>query len=97
MSKYYFREDNDEQCFQKISIIEQMKDENLTELLVFEAKRVTGEGYFYCHELDVVGEVGEGCGKMCEKYSPCNGKNGRCKHSGYTYDQTEKSVIFRNK
>ena len=36
-----------------------------------------------------IGEVGE-CGNHCEAYKPNNNKNGRCKHYGYTYEQTDK-------
>ena len=62
---------------------------------VFEAKREVGSDYFFCTELDEVGEVGQGCGKFCYHYKPRNGKNGRCKHSGSVFEQTEKTKILK--
>jgi hypothetical protein len=44
-----------------------------------------------------VGEVGEGCGKFCQQYKPLNGKNGRCKHYGYVYEQTDKVKLLKLK
>ena len=79
--KLYFREDNDEICFTKKQIIEDMKEEEISELKVFEAKRVTGEPYFWCTANQEVGEIGQGCGKLCNQYKPRNGKNGRCRYS----------------
>jgi hypothetical protein len=100
MSKYYFRDDDEDDgvnCYQKSAIIEQMKDEGLTELTVIEAKRETSMGYFFCQEWGEVGEVGESCGKQCDKYIPNNGKNGRCKHYGWCYEPTERTKTFKVK
>lgn len=65
-------------------------------LFLFEAKRESGTGYFFCKEFQACGEVGE-CGRMCEKYNPMNGKNGRCKHYGYVYEQTDNKIILTKK
>jgi hypothetical protein len=43
---------------------------------------------FFCKEFDAVCDVGE-CGKMCEKYTPNNGTNGRCRYYGYVYEETD--------
>jgi hypothetical protein len=75
--------------------LEYMKDNEINEMVVFEARRETGTGYFYCREYMEVGEVGESCGKFCAHYKPLNGKNGRCKHYGYVYEQTEKSKLLK--
>jgi hypothetical protein len=94
MSKYYFREDDDERCYLRKQIIEDMKEEGIAGLKIIEAKRVTGESYFYCTVNQDIGEVGQGCGKFCSQYKPRNGKNGRCRYSGYYYEPTEKSKIL---
>ena len=94
MSKFYFREHDDERCYLKKDIIEDMKENGITELKIFEAERLTGESFFWCSEFQDVGEVGESCGKMCPKYKPRNGKNGRCRFSGYCYEPTDKSEIL---
>lgn len=97
MAKFYFREDNDERCYLKKQIIEDMKEEGIIELKIFEAEINIGEGFFYCSKIGDAGEVGEGCGKFCKDYKPRNGKNGRCVHSGYCYDKTDKFEIIRLK
>lgn len=95
MATFYFREDIDECCFTKKQIIEDMKEEGLTELKIFEAKRVTGESYFWCSVNQEVGEKGEGCGRICSQYKPRNGKNGRCRYSGYCYEHTDMFQIIK--
>ena len=94
MSKYYF-EHNAEYCYSKERHLEQMKENGEHTREVFEAKRETGQDYFFCKEFGEVGMVGESCGKQCSEYKPRNGKNGRCVHSGYCYEQTEKRIILK--
>ncbi|MDD5013592.1 MAG: hypothetical protein PHW73_00635 [Atribacterota bacterium] len=92
---YYFRSDNDEECYSLASIREQMKDEDINELKVFEAKRETGTGYFYCKHTSEIGESGDCSNRICKSYIPNNGKNGRCKYYGYPYEQTDRSKIIK--
>jgi hypothetical protein len=92
--KFYFREDNDEVCYLKKQIIEDMKEEGINELKIIEAKRVTGESYFWCTVNQEVGEIGQGCGRFCNQYKPRNGKNGRCRFSGYCYELTDKIITL---
>ena len=98
MSKMYFKDKNDELCFNKKAILGDMEDECLSELTVYIAERMVGSDYFYCREFEAVGEKSEGgCGAMCKKYKPRNGKSGICVHSGYVYECTDKvEVIKRN-
>lgn len=63
------------------------------ERILYEAKRLTNEPYFFCKELQAIGEVGSCVG--CSFYSPNNGKSGRCKHYGYTYERTGKTKIIK--
>lgn len=99
MAKYYFSQHEPEYCYKKDYHLQYMKDNQINEMLVFEAKREIGSDMFFCKEVMEVGVKGEGdgCGNMCEHYKPRNGKSGRCKHSGYVYEQTEKSVILKIK
>ena len=92
--KLYFKHD-DEGCYTLNHHQEYMKDNFIDEMILFEAKRETGMGYFYCREYGEIGEVGEGCGKLCDGYKPNNGKNGRCKHYGWCYEQTENKFILK--
>jgi hypothetical protein len=97
MAKFYFREDDDERCFLKKDIIVDMRENGPDQLKICEAKRTTGEGYFWCSIFQEVGEVGQGCGRFCSDYKPRNGKNGRCRYSGHCYEPTEKSEIVKLK
>lgn len=94
MPKLYFKNDS-ECCYPLQYHYDYMKENGISEMVVFEAKRETGTGYFFCQEFLEVGEVGESCGKSCEQYAPRNGKNGRCKHSGYVYEQTDISKTLK--
>lgn len=87
--KYYFSNLDDMSCFPLAYYKEFMKENDIDEIEVFEAKMEIGSGTYYCTEYGECGEVGNGCGKICDKYEPRNGKNGRCKHSRNTYEQTD--------
>ena len=65
------------------------------EIELTEAKIEYGTGYFFCTEYLEHGEVGEGCGKVCEHYSPRNGKNGRCRYSNNVYQMTDNKFTIR--
>jgi len=92
--KFYFREDDDERCYLKKDIIEDMKENGPDTLKLFEAKRVIGDTFFWCTINQEIGEVGQGCGKQCSQYRPRNGKNGRCKFSGHCYEPTDISITI---
>ena len=96
--KFYFRADDDGSCcYLKKDILEQMKENFIDEIKVFKAKPVYGTGYFWCTVNQDVGEVGQGCGKLCYQYKPRNGKNGRCRFSGYCYEPDDKPIILKLK
>ena len=84
MARYYFSSDNEESCH----TLDYFRESILSgdELTVYPAKMIVGGGFFYCRYVEDVGEVGEGCGKVCDWYSPRNGKNGRCRHSANCYE-----------
>ncbi len=89
MAKLYFQKD-DECCYGLDHHKDYMRENDLQELELFEAKRETGTGMFFCKEFGEIGDVSErSCGKQCEKYNARNGKSGRCKYSGYCYEQTD--------
>ena len=86
---YYFCDMiDDSACFTYQRVVEFCKEYNINTITVFEAKRVTGEGVFYCDYFNTSGYIEDsGCGESCEGYDPLNGKNGRCKHSKYCYEK----------
>ncbi len=95
MAKYYFRK-NDENCYTIDVHLDYMKKNGVSEMDVFEAKRETGTGYFFCLYHLETGEAGQSCGKFeCENYIPNNGKSGRCKYYGYVYEQTDKKLKLK--
>lgn len=94
MSKLYFYNEDDETCTGLNDIKDMIAEENLEERVVFEARKMTGEGVFWCGKYDFAGVSGESdCGKQCEGYKPMNGKNGRCTHSGYCYEPSKDVLI----
>lgn len=93
--KLYFSELDNERCYTINGIKELMNENEINKLVIKEAKRITGQGYFYCSYFQDCGEVGQNCGKQCSEYSPRNGKNGRCRYSGYCYEQTDKKRIIK--
>ena len=92
--KTYFTEIDEEISYAKSDILLHMQAEGIPELKAWEAVPVHGTGFFFCKDVMEVGEVGESCGKQCEAYSPRNGKNGRCRHSGGVYEKG-KELTFK--
>ena len=98
MSKYYFTEEDDENCYSLYGIKKSMKIRGISKMKVFEARRLIGTGYFYCSIKDTIGKVSESfCGRTCKYYEPRNGKNGRCRFSSFLYIKTDKSKIIKLK
>lgn len=96
MSKFYFTGNRDDGCYSKNYFLDYMRENKINQIEVFEAKPVFNIGMFYCKKHDEICEVGECCGKYwCDNYDPLNRKNGRCKHYGYVYDQTDKKKIIK--
>ena len=88
---YYFAPTLDEErCYTKDTIKDMMRSSGIDEVEVFKAKRLIGEGFYYCTHFGEAGDSGDGfCGMTCKEYTPRNRKNGRCRHSGYCYEPTE--------
>ena len=96
MAKLYFREDDDGSCcYLKKDILEQMKENYINEVKIFEAKPVYGDCYFWCSVNQEVGEIGQGCGRFCKDYKPRNGKNGRCRFSAHCYEKINKTITLK--
>jgi len=94
--KLYFQE-KAESCCTLSWHYKYMKENNIKEMIVFEAERDTNIDYFYCTFYDEIGEKNEGCGKRCDEYNPRNGKNGRCNYSGHCYSPTDKFKLLKLK
>ena len=96
MSKLYFLKGDDEICYDLGHWRDYIAENKLKEIELIEAERETGTGYFWCKKFQEVGEKNEGCGRFCDEYKPNNGKNGRCKHYGYTYSPTDKKLTLKS-
>jgi hypothetical protein len=97
MSKLYFSNLDESGCYTIDTIKALMDDAGINELEIAEAKRIKGDPFFFCTMYQETGEKGLGCGRECSQYSPRNGKNGRCRYSGYCYEPTDKKRIIKIK
>jgi hypothetical protein len=71
----------------------QENEKNELELTL--AKKVKDSDYFFCEKVSAIGEKGN-CGKVCEFYSPINGKSGICKHyKSNLFEETSKKIIIK--
>ena len=93
MSKFYFNEHDDEYAYDLDYHYHFMEEEGLTEMKVFEAKRETATGLFFCKHFGEIGERGNCQG--CEAYQPRNGKSGICRHWGYTYEKSDNERVLK--
>jgi hypothetical protein len=93
----YFVRDFSENCFPLKYWKNKIKEDKLESLVLYKAELDTKSWHFYCTQFGSVGSVGEGCGKECEKYSPRNGKSGRCRFSNNCYLETDKKIVLTNK
>ena len=92
--KYYFLADYT--CYNYQGIVAYAREHKLNSITVREAEKITGQGFFWCKLYQEAGFTGDsGCGTNCPDYQPRNGKNGRCKYSGYCYEPGEE-VTFHN-
>ncbi len=85
MKKTYFSDVEEDYANTLDFILDEMKERELTEIIVSEAQRETKSDYFYCKKTQECGEKGECCKLNCEFYEPRNKKGGCCKHFGFTY------------
>ncbi len=62
-----------------------------------EMKPDIGSGAYWCSENDwTLDNTRESCGKFnCKDYSPCNGKNGRCRHLKHSMVETGRVFDLR--
>ncbi len=93
----YFYDLNPEFASSISSIIEEMKENNLTECKINKAIREINTDYFFCKYNQTVGMKGkeyEPCDKQCDNYHPKNNKSGCCKHRGYCYEPSDEIYVL---
>lgn len=96
MAKYYFL-NNAEKCYTIDFFKNYMRDSDLKELELFEAKKEENIDFFFCKHFEEIGEKHDFCGKMCNKYEPKNGRSGCCKYNGSLYEKTDKKITLKLK
>lgn len=80
-----------------------LRDGEQPHLRLYPATALRGTGDFYCVELGFAGNTRmpaddyDKCGVRCDSYTPCNGKNGRCKHSRALYEANEGEAVLLNR
>lgn len=96
--KLYFRNEHSETCHTIEYFQSDMKESGITEMDVFIAIPDKSYHHFWCKSFKCVCSKDDDfrCGKFCEKYLPCNGKSGRCRHMTHCYISDEKVSIFSN-
>ena len=95
MSKLYFDENRD-WCRTLEYWKDYMRNLNLSEMELWRAKPVFDVNLFHCKKGGFISDKALACGKHCNNYAPCNGKNGKCKHMGFTYEATDEKYILKN-
>jgi hypothetical protein len=94
LARFYFCEHEAETCRPLKSIREWMLQEGIERRTVYPARIMYNTDYYYCTEYQEIGEVGQDCGKICKKYEPRNGKNGRCRYSNNGYEPDFKNPLI---
>lgn len=93
--KLYFKDEDSEICHTQEYFEDCMREDNIGEMIVFEALPEREPGIFWCKEYLFCGDgTQEYCGKQCDEYEPRNGVSGCCKfHTTKFYTWGDK-VIF---
>ena len=93
--KLYTQKDVEEDDFNSLDHYKEKIQTEDREFIILELGKIEyGTEYFYCAEFGEVGlKEDSECGISCKKYSPRNGKSGRCKYNHNCYTTT--SEVYR--
>ena len=75
--KYYIADDG-EYAQPLEDFEEELMEDDSEEIILLELERDKG-GSMWCEDYEMNVSKGVDCGTQCPEYSPCNGKNGRCR------------------
>ena len=89
--KYYMC-DESEYVFTLDDFKVQLEEEGEESIEIKEVKRDYG-GEMWCRRAERFVEKGE-CGRVCDTYEPCNGKNGRCRNLENGFRKTGKRFLL---
>jgi len=94
--KFYFKSKDAEYCYTLESIKEDMIEEGISEMTVFEAKTIKNTDMFNCRKFGEIGENGM-CEKDCSCYKPKNKIKGCCVNRGSLYENTGVEKVIKVK
>lgn len=75
--------DDGQHSLTKEELIENMKEDGVSEMKIQETRLSYGSHFHYCKKDHEIIETGldEMCGKECPNYDPRNGKSGYCRYA----------------
>jgi len=90
--KYFIERECPEGGVNTLDGCKMMLGDDIQEIELLEMKRDIG-GEMWCEENEDLIEKGD-CGCLCQRYSPCNGKNGRCRSLKSGFIETGKEFLL---
>lgn len=88
----YYMCDESEYVFTLDDFRVMLKDEGEISMKIEEVERDIG-GNMWCRRTERFVEKGD-CGRVCDTYEPCNGKNGRCRNLENGFKKTGKKYLL---
>lgn len=95
MKLYFAEKYNETRCYTIEFWLYFMKEWEIQEMKLFEAKIIRKSEFFMCNVMNGIGKKGN-CGKWCGYYRARNGISGICKHNYPAYEPTDKAIIIKN-
>lgn len=93
---YFCKEFNEAFAYDMDTLKDMAKHEALNQITVTKAIPDPCKDHFYCKEFGFVALKSQGeCGKICEGYTPKNGKSGMCKFQGKCYEPIGESITVK--
>jgi hypothetical protein len=93
-----FETDHADHCYTLDVHQAEMQENGEAERILYRAAPEPTTHFFYCHHYGEPYETSEGgCGKVCDHYTPRNGRSGRCRHHGHCYTADhERTKLLRS-
>jgi hypothetical protein len=95
---YFCRNFDSETAYDLATLKGRAKRLYMNQITVTKAVPDPFKDHFYCKEFDYVGVKSDGeCGKICDGYTPKNGKSGMCRHQAKCYEPTGEPITIKIK
>ena len=94
MRKLYLCESLSDYVLTMADVHDLMGENDIESIQVHEAVPMSMKSFFHCGWVDEPTEnEGDTCGRICDGYTPRNGKSGICKHKRRTYREGKKVFV----